>query len=159
MSVPSHAHARTMALHMTPGVRKHVPVAEHPADSRKPQRSPTPQSASVVQVPASAPGPEPLLDPELPLDDPEPPLDPEVPLDDPDPPLDPELPLDDPDPPLDPELPLDPEPPLDEPEPPFDPEPPPDPELPLGPELLPEVLSAAASSEGNVTLLPEQPMA
>ncbi|HEY5147786.1 MAG TPA: hypothetical protein VII82_13520 [Polyangiaceae bacterium] len=85
-----------MALQMTPGAGKQVPVAEHPAVSGKPQRSPVPQSASVVHVPPSPPAPEPLLDPELPLDDPDAPLDPELPLDAPDLPLDPELPLDPP---------------------------------------------------------------
>ena len=128
---------------MTPGAGKQVPVAEHPAVSGKPQRSPVPQSASVVHVPPSPPAPELLLDPELPLDDP-------------DAPLDPELPPDDPETPLDPELPLKPELPLDAAEPPFDPEPPLDPELPLGP---PELFSAAASLELSEPAVPEQPTA
>ncbi len=104
----------------------------------------------LVQVPESPPAsraPELLLDPE-PLPD------------DPDPALDPELPPDDPDPPLDPELPLEPELPLDEPEAPFDPELPFDPEPPFDPELLPELLSAAASPKKlRESPLPEQPMA
>ena len=145
---------------MAPGVEKQVPVAEHPADSRKPQSSPLPQSALVVQVPPSPTAPEPLLDPELPLEDPEPLLDPELPLVDPEPPLDPELPLVDPDPHSIrsyrwstrnrhsiPELPLE------------DPELPLDPEVPLDPELPPELLPAAASLELNETAVPEQPMA
>jgi hypothetical protein len=149
MSVPSQAHARTMALHVTPGAGKQVPVALHWADSGKPQSSPVPQSALVVQVPESPPAsraPELLLDPELPPDDP-------------DPPLDPELPLCDPDPPPDPELPLEPELPLDEPEAALDPELPLDPEPPFDPERLPELLSAAASPKFKESSLPEQPMA
>jgi hypothetical protein len=148
-SVPSHAHARTMALHVMPGAGKQVPVALHRADSRKPQSSPVRQSVWVVQVRESPPAsraPEPLLDPELPPDDP-------------DLPTDPELPPDDPDPPTDPELPLEPELPPDEPETPFDPELPPDPEPPFDPELLSELLSAAASLKLKESLLPEQPMA
>jgi hypothetical protein len=79
-------------LQVTPGAGKQDPVAEHPADSAKPQRSSVAQSASVVHGPEPLPvslAPELLVDPELLLDDP--PLDPELALD-PEPPLDPELP-------------------------------------------------------------------
>jgi hypothetical protein len=137
-----------MALHVTPGAGKQVPVALHRADSGKPQSSRGPQSALVVQVPESPPAsraPEPLLDPELPPDDPDPPLDPELPLCDPDPPPEPELP--------EPELPL------DEPEAPFDPEPSLDPEPPFDPEPLAALPSAAASPKRTESLMPEQPMA
>ncbi len=143
-----------MALHVTWGAGKQVPVAAHPADSGKPQIAPVRQSASVVQVPDSSPAspaPEVLLDPELPLD-PELLLDPELALDA-------ELPPDDPDPPLDPEPALEPELPLDDPEPPFDPELLLDPDPPLDPELLLRLLSAAASPKLNESPLPEQPMA
>jgi len=59
-------------------------VAEHPADSGKPQICPPLQSVLVTQALPPASAPEPPLDPVVPLD-PEAPLDPE----DPEPPLDP----------------------------------------------------------------------
>jgi hypothetical protein len=174
MSVPSQAHARTMAWHVTPGAGKQVPIALHRGDSGKPQSSSEAQSALVMQWRESPPAswaPE-LLDPELPPDepdaplDPEPPpdepdapLDPELPPDEPDPPPDPELPADEPDTPLDPELPLEPELPIDEPEAPFDPELALDPVPPFDPELSPEPLSAAASLKFRESRLPEQPTA
>jgi hypothetical protein len=61
-------------LQVTPGAGKQDPVAVHPADSAKPQRSPVAQSASVVHGPEPLPAslaPELLVDPELLLDDPE----------------------------------------------------------------------------------------
>ena len=133
ISVPSHAHARTMALQTAPDAGKQVPVAEHPASSGKPQRLPVLQSVLVMQVPPSPPAPELLLGPALPPDDPDSPLVPE-------PALESRVPLDDP------ELPIDPKPLLD-------------PELPLDPELLLEPFSAAASLKLNERPLPEQPTA
>ena len=67
-------------MQVTPGAGKQDPVAVHPADSAKPQRSPVAQSASVAHGPEPLPvslAPELLVDPELLLDDP--PLDPELP--------------------------------------------------------------------------------
>jgi hypothetical protein len=141
MFVPSQAQASTIALQMIPGAGKHVPTAEHPPDSGKPQRRPPPQSALLVQAPPSPPA---SPAPALPLD-PEPLPDPELPLD----PEEPELPRD-------PELSLaaSPGPELLE-----DPDPPPDPELLADPELPPELPSAEASSELTVLPLLEQPAA
>lgn len=85
-------------MQVTPGAGKQDPVAVHPADSAKPQRSSVAQSASVVHGPEPSLAPELLVDPELLLDDP--PLDPEL-APDAEPPLDPELP---PEPELLPEL-------------------------------------------------------
>lgn len=59
MLVPSHAHASSTTLQIAPVFGRQVPTAEHPDNSGKPQRSPKPQSASVVQVPESAPVPSP----------------------------------------------------------------------------------------------------